>query len=297
MPLFENKTVVVTGAGGGIGKCHALAFASEGAHVIVNDTGQQRDGQGPGLGLAQTVADEILAAGGKATANQHSIAERAGAEALIEVAINSTGRIDVLVNNAGILRDRTLKKMTDEEWDTVLAVHLKGTFLCTQAASSYMMENGGGSIVNTTSTSGLLGNFGQGNYGAAKAGIAGLTRVAALEFAKYGIRVNAIAPTAKTRMTEDIDMVPDAFGPKHISPLVVFLASHLSSEITGRVFGVHGGFIQEFVYMTTKGASPPGNTPWTPEEIAAQWSTIVDQKDAYPAMEMFKRLMERSYEP
>ena len=295
MPLFANKTVVVTGAGGGIGRSHALAFAAEGAQVVVNDTGQLRDGSGPPMGLAQQVVSEIESAGGRAIAHTHSIAERSGAVGLIETALSTFGSLDVLVNNAGILRDRTLKKMSDEEWDAVLAVHLKGTFLCTQAASAHMMAHGGGSIVNTTSTSGLIGNFGQGNYGAAKAGIAGLTRVAALEYAKYGIRVNAIAPTAKTRMTEDIDMVPAAFGPEHVSPLVLFLASSLASEVTGRIFGVHGGFIQEFVYMSSKGMTPQKGDTWDPREIASHFSTITNLTEGYPAIEMFKRLMERGH--
>ncbi|RMH94585.1 MAG: SDR family NAD(P)-dependent oxidoreductase, partial [Calditrichaeota bacterium] len=247
MGRFEGKTVIVTGAGGGIGRCHALAFAREGANVVVNDLGVTREGARAGQPLAEGVAEEIRRQGGRAVADMHSVAEREGAEGILHTALEAFGRVDVLVNNAGILRDRTILKMSDEEWDAVIAVHLRGTFLCTQVVARQLVEQGeGGAIINTSSTSGLWGNFGQANYGAAKAGIAGFTFTAALEFARYGIRVNAIVPVAKTRMTEDISSVPEALKPEHISPLVLYLASDLAKGVTGRIFGIYGGQVQEY---------------------------------------------------
>ncbi|MCP5112556.1 MAG: SDR family NAD(P)-dependent oxidoreductase, partial [bacterium] len=226
MSLFDGKVAIVTGAGGGIGRAHALAFAAEGASVVVNDLGGARDGTGAGASMAESVAAEIRGKGGQSVADTHSVSEPESAEAIIQTAIDRFGRLDVLINNAGILRDKTILKMTGEHWDTVQDVHLRGSFFCLRAACRVMAgQKTGGSIVNTTSTSGLFGNFGQANYGAAKSGVAGLTRVAALEMAKHGIRVNAIAPVAKTRMTQELDAVADALGPEWIPPLVLHLAS------------------------------------------------------------------------
>ena len=270
MGHFDGKTVIVTGAGGGIGRCHALAFAKEGANVVVNDLGGARDGTNPNEGIAAEVAAEIRQHGGKAVPDAHSVSEKNGAEAMIQTAIDAFGSVDVLVNNAGILRDRTLSKMSDSEWDAVIDVHLRGTYLCTQSACKQMISQGtGGAIVNTSSTSGLLGNFGQGNYGAAKAGIAGFTKVAALEMLKHSIRVNAIAPTAKTRMTDDIPQVPDELKPEHISPLVLFLASDLANGITGRIFAAQGNHLQEFYYATTPGIKKADSGEiWKIDDIA-----------------------------
>ena len=274
MGLLDGKVAIVTGAGGGLGRCHALAFAKEGAKVVVNDYGVARDGSGPGTTMADSVVKEIRAAGGEAAANYESVASMAGAQAIVQTAVDAFGRVDILVNNAGILRDKTLLKMDEAMWDTVIAVHLKGTFAVTQAAARQMVEqNQGGRIINTSSASGLIGNFGQANYGAAKAGIAGFTRVAAIEFAKHGITVNAIVPVAKTRMTEGISAVPDEFGPEKVSPFMVFLASDLAKDVTGRVFGIRGREILEYKYKITDGARAAGDA-WTAQEVADRFKEI-----------------------
>jgi NAD(P)-dependent dehydrogenase (short-subunit alcohol dehydrogenase family) len=252
-----GRVVVITGAGNGIGRAHALAFAAQGAKVVVNDLGGGRDGggaSGNGSGPAQAVADEITAAGGQAVANTADISSWAGAEQLIGQAVETFGGLDVVVNNAGILRDRMIVTMTEPDWDAVIAVHLKGTFAVLHHAAAYWRQRAkqghanDARVINTTSPSGLFGNPGQGNYGAAKAGIASLTVIAARELDRYGVTVNAIAPTALTRMTEDIEMMRAAaastdLSPESISPLVVWLGSAESREVTGRVFGVWGNAI------------------------------------------------------
>lgn len=275
MGLLDGKVAVVTGAGGGLGRCHALALAAEGAKVVVNDLGGARDGTGADTRMAQQVVDEIRAAGGEAAPNYDSVATLEGAAGIVKTALDAFGRVDIVVNNAGILRDKSLLKMEEAMWDAVIAVHLKGTFAVTQAAARKMVEQGqGGRIINTSSIAGLIGNFGQSNYGAAKAGIAGFTRVAAIEFAKHNITVNAIVPLAKTRMTADIAAVPDDLTPEKISPLVVFLASELSSGLTGRLFGAQGGHYCEFRYQITDGADAAGAL-WSPQEIAARIQEIM----------------------
>ncbi len=278
--LLEGRVAAVTGAGGGIGREHALALAREGARVVVNDLGSDRHGGGRGAEMADRVVEEIRAAGGEAVASYDTVATREGADGIVWAALSKFGRIDVLVNNAGILRDRTLLNMSEEDFDRVVDVHLRGTFLCSQAAARAMKVLGrGGRIVNTTSLSGLLGNFGQGNYAAAKAGIYGLTRVCALELQRIGITVNVIAPVALTRMTNDLAMMKGAterdLGPQHVAPVVVFLASDLAAGITGQVIGVQGGKL--FVYRMEAGEGverEPARGPWTPSEIAAAWERI-----------------------
>ncbi|HZZ84452.1 MAG TPA: SDR family NAD(P)-dependent oxidoreductase [Anaeromyxobacteraceae bacterium] len=278
--LLEGKVAVVTGAGGGIGRQHALALAREGAKVVVNDLGGDRHGGGRGAEMANGVVEEIRQAGGEAVASYDSVATREGADGLVWTAQGKLGGIDVLVNNAGILRDRTLLNMSDEDFRKVLAVHLEGTFYCTQAAARAMKVQGrGGRIINTTSLSGLLGNFGQANYAAAKAGIYGLTRVCALELQRIGVTVNAVAPVALTRMTSDLPMMKGAteaaLGPQHISPVVVFLASDLAREITGQVVGVEGGKVFAYRMETTAGVEKdPAAGPWTPAELAEAWGRI-----------------------
>jgi NAD(P)-dependent dehydrogenase (short-subunit alcohol dehydrogenase family) len=279
MSLLEGKVAIVTGAGGGLGRCHALALAKEGAKVVVNDLGGARDGSGGAKTPADTVVEEIKAAGGSAVANYDSVGTIAGANNIVAAAVAAFGRVDILVNNAGILRDKTLLKMDEDLWDSVINVHLKGTFAVTQAAARRMAEqvtNGtaaGGRIINTSSIAGLVGNFGQSNYGAAKAGIAGFTRVAAVELAKFKITVNAIVPIAKTRMTEDIAMVPESMRPECISPLVVFLASDLAAGVTGKLLAIQGREMREFRYKITDGANAAGEM-WTPEEIANRLGEI-----------------------
>jgi NAD(P)-dependent dehydrogenase (short-subunit alcohol dehydrogenase family) len=278
--LLKGKVAVVTGAGGGIGREHALALAREGARVVVNDVGADRHGGGRGGERADAVVGEIKAAGGEAAASYDSVATREGADGIVWTAQNRFGRIDVLVNNAGILRDRTLLNMSDEDLDRVLDVHLRGTFFCMQAAARVMKVQGqGGRIVNTTSLSGMIGNFGQANYAAAKAGVYGLTRVAALELQRAAITVNAIAPVALTRMTSDLAMMKGAtdedLGPQHVAPVVVFLASDLAADVTGHVVGVEGGKLFAYRVEMTVGVQRDASAGlWTPEEIRERWGEI-----------------------
>ncbi|HEX7488785.1 MAG TPA: SDR family NAD(P)-dependent oxidoreductase, partial [Anaeromyxobacteraceae bacterium] len=267
--LLEGKVAIVTGAGGGIGRAHALALAREGARLVVNDLGGDRHGGGRGSDAADRVVEEIKAAGGEAVPSYDTVSTREGADGILWAALSRFGQVDVLVNNAGILRDRTLLNMTQDELDRVLDVHLRGTFFCTQAVARQLKIQGkGGRIVNTTSLSGMLGNFGQANYAAAKAGIYGLTRVAALELQKLGITVNAIAPVALTRMTQDLTVFRGAeekeLGPQFIAPIVVFLASDLAAAVTGQVVGVQGGKLFLYRVETSEGAEKePARGPWT----------------------------------
>ncbi|WP_028803115.1 SDR family oxidoreductase [Streptomyces sp. 142MFCol3.1] len=255
--LCEERVVVVTGAGRGLGRAHALAFAAEGARIVVNDLGVGLDGT-PGVGgPAARVAEEIRAAGGEAVAHGGDIATAEGAASLVRTALETYGRLDTLVNNAGFLRDRMLVNLEEDDWDAVTRVHLKGHFLpLKHAAAHWRTEAKAGRtpsarVVNTSSGAGLLGSVGQGNYSAAKAGIVGLTLVAAAELGRYGVQVNAIAPAARTRMTErtfaETMAAPgtgfDAMAPENVSPLVVWLGSAASAGVTGRVFETEGGRI------------------------------------------------------
>jgi len=272
MGLLDGKVAIITGSGGGIGRCHALLFAKEGAKVVVNDLGGTRDGSGQSTKMADTVVDEIKKAGGQAVANYDSVSSIEGAKNVVKTALDAFGRADILVNNAGILRDKTLLKMSEQEWDLVIAVHLKGTYACTQAFAAHVKEraekgDAGGRIVNTSSYAGLMGNFGQSNYAAAKAGIYGLTKVWALELAKAGVNVNCIAPMAKTRMTEDIAQVPDDMKPEQISPMVLFLCSDLAKDVNGKIFGIHGQQLLEYKMVMTPGVTKAGSAFWTPAEI------------------------------
>jgi NAD(P)-dependent dehydrogenase (short-subunit alcohol dehydrogenase family) len=280
MGLLDGKVAIITGAGGGIGREHALLFAKEGAKVVVNDLGGDRAGGGRGSDMADKVVAEIKAAGGEAVANYDSVATREGADAILWTALSKFGGLDVIVNNAGVLRDRSCLNMTDGDWDLVEAVHLKGTWLCSQTVARYFKTRGkGGRIINTTSVSGLLGNFGQANYSAAKAGIYGLTRTMSIELKKANITVNAIAPVAHTRMTEDLQMMqmmPNAkemLAPAHIAPVAVFLASELAADITGTIVGVQGPKVSLYKMIETTGATPKAAT-WTPAELRERWGEI-----------------------
>jgi len=253
--LCEGRVCIVTGAGRGIGREHALGLAAEGAKVVVNDLGGTRDGTGTDAGPAQEVVDEIVAAGGEAVANTDDISEWAGAERIVQQAIDTYGRLDVLVNNAGILRDRMLANMSEAEWDAVIKVHLKGTAGPSHFAAAHWRDRSKAGevvdarIINTTSPSGIYGNIGQTNYGAAKAGIAAFTIIASDELARYGVTVNAIAPAALTRLTADLgigdapDEVKEAMSVAWIAPIVVWLASTESAAVTGRVFDVRGDLL------------------------------------------------------
>jgi NAD(P)-dependent dehydrogenase (short-subunit alcohol dehydrogenase family) len=250
--LCEGRVCIVTGAGRGIGREHALLLAAHGARVVVNDLGGSVSGDGGDAGPAQQVVDEIEAAGGEAVANTDDISDWEAAGRMIAQAVDTYGQLDVLVNNAGILRDKTLVNMTEAEWDAVIKVHLKGTAAPSHHAAAHWRSRSkageavSGRIINTSSPSGLYGNFGQTNYGAAKAGIAAFTIIAAMELAPYGVTVNAIAPAALTRMTENLGMaqapeeVKEKMGPQWIAPLITWLASEESAPVTGRVFDITG---------------------------------------------------------
>jgi NAD(P)-dependent dehydrogenase (short-subunit alcohol dehydrogenase family) len=281
MGLLDGKVALVTGAGGGLGRAHALLFAREGAKVVVNDLGGARDGSGAGKAMAQHVVDEITAAGGTAVANFDDVSERAGAEGMVAQAVRDFGQLDILVNNAGILRDKTLLKMDDAMWDVIMKVHLRGTYLCTQAAARHMAERGkGGRIINTSSVSGLMGNFGQANYAAAKAGIYGFTRTCAMELKKYNVTCNALAPVAYTRLTEDLPMIQnmgnakDMLAPERVAPAVLFMASDLAADITGTVIAVEGPRMYLFKMITTAPVMARDGVEWTAKEIRERWAEI-----------------------
>jgi NAD(P)-dependent dehydrogenase (short-subunit alcohol dehydrogenase family) len=282
MGLLDGKVALVTGAGGGIGREHALALARAGASVVVNDLGGSRDGTGGGEAMADTVVKEIQDLGGEAAPSFDSVAEVAGGERIVQTALDAFGRLDVVVNNAGILRDKTLSKMEEAMWDVVVAVHLKGTYCVSKPAFNHMKERGGGGvIINTSSTSGLNGNFGQCNYGAAKAGIAGFTRCLAQEGQRYGIRCFILAPVAFTRLTDDLpgfqdEKMQERLDPSLISPLVVYLASDLSKDQNGTTFYVGGGRIAEMKVVTAPGvAKKEDGGLWSAEEIAARMPEIL----------------------
>jgi NAD(P)-dependent dehydrogenase (short-subunit alcohol dehydrogenase family) len=282
MGALDGRVAIITGAGRGIGREHALLFASEGAKVVVNDLGGAIDGSGDDRTPAEQVVDEIKSMGGEAIANADNVANWDGGKRLIDSAIEAFGALHILVNNAGILRDRVLVNMTEEEWDSVITVHLKGHFVPTRHAAAYWREQSKegkevkASVINTSSTSGLLGNPGQTNYGAAKAGIAAFTIIAAQELSRYGVRVNAIAPAARTRMTEstpglsEVVKPPesgafDVWDPANISPLVAYLATE-NCPATGKVFFVQGGMVRLF-------------QPWTMTET-------IDKKDRWTVAEL-----------
>jgi NAD(P)-dependent dehydrogenase (short-subunit alcohol dehydrogenase family) len=283
MGLLDGRVAAITGAGNGIGRAEALLFAREGAQVVVNDLGGARDGTGSEEAVADQVVEEIRQAGGVAVANYADVGDPEGARSVVDHAVDRFGKLDIIVNNAGILRDKTLHKMDLEMWDEVIRVHLRGTFLCSQAAARHMRDRGeGGRIINTTSVSGLLGNFGQSNYAAAKAGIYGLTRTAALELKKHKIPVNALAPVALTRMTEDLPMMQAMQADRLLSadlvaPAALFLASDMAGDITGQVLGVEGKRLYLYQMEQTPAVMPSGDA-WTAEEIRERWSEISDKR-------------------
>jgi NAD(P)-dependent dehydrogenase (short-subunit alcohol dehydrogenase family) len=277
MGLLDGKVVIVTGAGGGIGREHALALAKEGAAVVVNDLGGARDGTGSGHTMAERVVAEIKAVGGEAVPSFDDVSSMAGATSILKTTLGAFERVDAVVNNAGILRDKSFANMTEDLWDIVVKVHLRGTYCVSQAVYAHLKEKGqGGVIVNTSSTSGLNGNFGQTNYGAAKAGIFGFSRCLAIEGQKYGIRCFILAPVALTRLTEDLPGFTDEkmkarMSPALVSPLVTYLVSDLSKGLTGTTFFVGGGKIAEMRMVTHTGVTKTEQGGlWTPQEIAAK---------------------------
>ncbi len=272
---FDGKVAIVTGAGGGLGREHALELARRGARVVVNDLGGAVDGTGGSEDPADGVVVEIEALGGEAVADANSVATQAGGEAIVQTAIDAFGRVDIVINNAGILRDKTFHNMTDELLTPVIDVHLKGAFHVTRPAWIHFREQGYGRVVNTSSNSGLLGNFGQTNYAAAKMGLVGLTRVMAAEGAKYNIRANAIAPVARTRMTEDIlGSMAEQLDPKLVTPLVVWLA-HESNPTTGSVYSAAGGTVARFFIGLTEGVHRGAGI--TAETVRDDWDRINDE--------------------
>jgi NAD(P)-dependent dehydrogenase (short-subunit alcohol dehydrogenase family) len=283
MGMLDGKVALVTGAGGGLGRAHAMLLAKEGAAVVVNDLGGSRDGSGAGHSMADGVVDEINAAGGKAVAHYGSVTEKADAQGMVQTAIDTFGKLDILIANAGILRDKSFKNMEDDMWDIVINVHLRGTYLTTKAAFDHMIARGeGGRIIVTSSTSGLLGNFGQTNYGAAKAGIAGFARCLWLEGAKYGVTVNTLAPTAMSRMTADIlpEQVQDQFPPECVSPAIVWLCTDEAKDISGRQWLIAGNNVQLLSWQLTPIASRDvSEGPWDVEEIGQK---ILDSKEKWP---------------
>ena len=286
MGMLDGKVAVVTGAGRGIGRGEALLLAREGARVVVNDVGGEWDGSGQDARPASEVVEEITAAGGEAVGHYDDISEPDGAGGVLQLALDTWGRVDCFVNNAGILRDRMLFNMSVEEWDSVIKVHMRGTFLCTQAVCAHWRERSksgeevSGRIVNTSSTSGILGNVGQGNYGAAKAGIAALTQICAMEMARYGVTVNAIAPGARTRMTEQTfgelkapEGEFDPLDPENVAPVVAYLCSDEAAHISGQVFGITGGLVQLYQGWTPVAELDKG-ARWEPAELAKRMEEL-----------------------
>ena len=290
MQRLEDKIAVVTGAGRGIGKEIALMMASQGAKIVVNDLGGNTDGTGTGK-IADDVVAEIRAAGGEAVSNTDSVADVSGGEALVQTALDSFGGMDILVNNAGILRDRTIFKMEESDWDAVMAVHLKGHYCCTRPFANYIRSENraGGRVINFSSVSGLFGNFGQANYGAAKAGIAGFSRVIALELAKYGCTSNTISPGALTRMTiplrenrgENVgDSDIESGGPQHIAPICAWLASDASAGITSEIFHTGRGGVAIMQQPKIIKQFKKRDGLWTMEELDQIVPQLIDAKKA-----------------
>jgi len=277
---YTDRVVIVTGAGGGLGRSHALAYAERGARVVVNDLGGSSDGSGADSGPAAKVAQEIRDRGGEAIANTDSVATQDGGQSIADAAMNEWGRLDVLVSNAGILRDRSFAKMSIQEFDSVLDVHLRGSFFVAQPAFRVMKEAGYGRIVLTTSASGLYGNFGQSNYGAAKLGVVGLMQTMAIEAKAAGITVNAIAPTAATRLTLRLGEPGEsnAMSPDRVTPIVLAL-THDTSAVNGEIFLAGGGWFSRAVIGMTHGWTGPADRPATEAEILGHWDDIATDAD------------------
>lgn len=273
---FDGQVAIITGAGGGLGRSHALELARRGARVVVNDLGGAVDGSGGSDSAAHKVVDEITAAGGEAVADHNSVATPEGGEAIVQTALDNFDTVDIVINNAGILRDKTFHNMTPELLEPVIAVHLLGAFYTTQPAWKIMREKGYGRVVNTSSNSGLLGNFGQANYGAAKMGLVGFTRVLANEGKAKGIKANAIAPVAKTRMTEDLlGPMGDKLEPSEVTPTVIYLA-HEECPVNGEVYSVAGGVVSRYFIGLTQGWYSEGHSA---EDVRDNFEAVRNETD------------------
>ena len=285
---FTDRVAIITGSGGGLGRAYALALAERGARVVVNDLGGDVHGQGGTASPAQQVVDEITAAGGEAIVDGHDITDRSAVDSLVSSVIDTWGRIDILINNAGILRDKSFAKMSDEDFRKVLEVHLMGSVNCTKAVWPHMAEAGYGRILMTSSSSGIYGNFGQTNYGAAKSGLVGLMNSLAIEGAKKNIKVNAIAPTAATRMTEDLlpQQVLDIMGPETIAPGAMFMVS--DDAPTKTILGAGAGVFAVSQMVESRGVYLPEGAR-TPEIVAERWNEIADVNDANPLESAFEQ--------
>jgi NAD(P)-dependent dehydrogenase (short-subunit alcohol dehydrogenase family) len=297
MGLLDGKVAIVTGAGRGIGRGEALELAREGARVVVNEVDAE---------AGQAVVDEIAGAGGEAVAHVGDCSEESHAASLVATALDRWGQIDALVNNAGILRDRTVVNMSAAEWDAVVKVHLRGHFLPTHLACAHWKETGTrGRIVCTSSTSGILGNFGQANYGAAKAGIAAFSTIVAMEMARYGVTCNAIAPSARTRMTVGAfgEMAVaegefDFWDPDNVAPFVTFLCSDAAGDISGKVFGVQGDTVEIYQPFTSVGVIDNGGTRWSPSDFTSRVGELWDGTGVRPEIEnMMARMRYRLDRP
>lgn len=279
---FNEKVAIITGAGAGLGRAYALEFAKRGAKVVVNDLGGSRDGSGKSHSAADQVVEEIKTAGGEAVANYDSVATIQGGENIVKSALDTFGKLDILINNAGILRDKSLNKMSEDEWDTVQSVHLKGAFCVTKPALTAMRENNFGRILFTASGAGLYGNFGQSNYASAKMGLIGLMNVLKIEGAKYNILCNTIAPVAGSRLTEDI-LPKEIFiklKPEFVMPLVLFLASEDNKD-TGMIFNCGAGWYSRTAIMCAEGITlGDGKRNISPEEIKDNWEKIINLDNA-----------------
>ena len=288
MGLLDGKVAIVTGAGNGLGEAYARLFAREGAAVVVNDLGGARDGTGADVSSAQKVVNAIVAEGGRAVANGDDVSSVQGGANILKSALDAFGRVDILISNAGILRDKTFANTSEADWDAVVKVHLKGAYCVTLPVWKWMKDNAvKGVIVQTSSTSGLFGNFGQANYGAAKAGLYGFMRVLSIEGRKYGIRVWGLAPGAFTRLTSDLpgmrDREPDPLSmPDAIAPALLYMCSDLSGDRTGIMLGVSQRGVREFRMRSAKGFSPKG--PWTAQDVADHAEDVFFAEDSVTAV-------------
>ncbi len=273
---FTGRVAIVTGSGAGLGRCHALELAKRGAKIVVNDLGGTRDGTGSDDSAANKVVEEIKALGGEAVPNYDNVATVAGGENIVKTAIDAFGKVDILINNAGILRDKSFTKMEEENWDGVMAVHLRGAYCVTRPAFANMRENGYGRIVMTTSGAGLFGNFGQSNYAAAKMGLIGLTNVLKLEGGKYNVKTNVLAPVAASRLTEDV-LPPEFFEkmkPDFVTPVVLYMCSE-QCEDSGMIINAALGYFSRSAIVTGPGAIlSDGKKIPTPEEVMENWGKI-----------------------